>query len=101
MAAAAAAGAGPRSAGGPLAGAAGAGSGGGVAPGGLACPGSATDPFPGHLPLLLTPDRIVEPTVAFWQYILNGDSKAHDLLVGPNCGLCAQSADYVYGENGL
>jgi hypothetical protein len=63
--------------------------------------GSATDPIPGHLPLILTPDRIVDPTVAFWQYILNGDSKAHDLLVGPNCGLCAQSADYVYGENGL
>ncbi len=63
--------------------------------------GSAADPYPGHLPLILTPDRIVDPTVGFWQLIFNDDAKAQALLVGSSCGLCGHSSDYEYGENGL
>jgi hypothetical protein len=63
--------------------------------------GTAADPFPGHLVLMLTPDRVADAAVGFWQLILNNDAKAHDLFIGASCGLCGHSADYDYGENGL
>jgi hypothetical protein len=63
--------------------------------------GTPADPFPGHLVLMLTPDRVVDAAVGFWQFMFNDDAKAHDLFVGSNCGLCGHAADYEYGENGL
>jgi hypothetical protein len=63
--------------------------------------GNMADGIRGHLVLMLTPERVTEPTVAWWQMILNGDSKAKDEFVGSSCGLCGHSSDYDFGEKGL
>jgi hypothetical protein len=55
----------------------------------------------GHLTLMMQPDRAIAFTAGWWEYILNGDTKARDLFVGASCGLCGQDADFEYGENGL
>ena len=63
--------------------------------------GSPTDPYPGHLVLILSPDRVVDATVGFWQLIFESDATAQGLFVGSSCGLCGHSSDYEYGEKGL
>ena len=55
----------------------------------------------GHLILMMQPDRVVEPTTAWWKYMLNGDTKAREMFVGTNCGLCGKDADFEFGEKGL
>jgi hypothetical protein len=62
--------------------------------------GTAADPWPGHLVLMLSPDRVVDATVGFWQFTLLGDTTAQDLFVGSSCGLCGKS-DVDYGEHGF
>ncbi len=63
--------------------------------------GTAADTLKGHLVLILTPDRVTQPTVAFWKLIFDNDPAARALMVGSNCGLCNDTTDYAYGENGL
>jgi hypothetical protein len=60
-----------------------------------------TGTITGHLVLMMQPDRVVDATTGWWQYMLKGDTKARDLFVGSSCGLCGKSADFDYGEKGL
>jgi len=55
----------------------------------------------GHLVLMEQPERVIDMTVAWWQYQLNGDQTAKNMFVGDNCGLCNQSAEFEYGHNSL
>lgn len=55
----------------------------------------------GHLVLMMQPDRVVDPTIAWWDYMIKGDTKARDMFVGTTCGLCGKDADFEYGEKGL
>ena len=47
------------------------------------------------------PERVIEPTVAWWDYMLKDDQTARDWFVGSSCTLCAASSDYEYGQHGL
>jgi pimeloyl-ACP methyl ester carboxylesterase len=55
----------------------------------------------GHLTLTNQPERVVEQATAWWDFILKGDMKARDMLVGMGCGLCSHSDDFEYGEHNL
>ena len=55
----------------------------------------------GHLTLMNQPERVVEVTVAWWDYQLKGDMAARDFFVGDSCGLCNKDAEYEYGVNNL
>jgi hypothetical protein len=55
----------------------------------------------GHLTLMIQPERIVEPAVAWWDYQLKGSTKARDMFIGTSCGLCGKDADFEYGHNTL
>ncbi len=63
--------------------------------------GASGDTLKGHLVLMLTPERVTAPTVAWWQMVFNTDPKAKDQFVGSSCGLCGSSSDYAFGEHGL
>jgi hypothetical protein len=45
------------------------------------------------------PERVWEPTVAWWKYILNGDQDAKKLFAGASCGLCNKKDDFEFGAN--
>jgi hypothetical protein len=62
--------------------------------------GSSSDAIKGHLVLMLSPERVTGPTVAWWQWQFRSDasSKAQFLPSG-SCGLCSSSSDYAYGAN--
>jgi hypothetical protein len=47
---------------------------------------------PGHLTLMMEPERVVEPAVAWWDLILKGKTEAKPMFVGPDCKLCDGSA---------
>jgi pimeloyl-ACP methyl ester carboxylesterase len=53
----------------------------------------------GHLTLMEQPERVWEPTVAWWKYILNGDQEAKKMFVGADCGLCNMKDEYEFGVN--
>jgi hypothetical protein len=55
----------------------------------------------GHLVLMLSPERVDGPTVAWWQMMFRSDSASHAMFVGSSCGLCTDSTDYAYGANSL
>jgi dienelactone hydrolase len=55
----------------------------------------------GHLTLMNQPERVVEVTVAWWDYQLKGDMTARDFFVGDSCGLCNKDEDFEYGANNL
>jgi hypothetical protein len=55
----------------------------------------------GHLTLMEQPERVWEPTVAWWKYILNGDAEAQKMFVGSDCGLCNKTAEVEVGANAL
>jgi hypothetical protein len=55
----------------------------------------------GHLTLMNQPERVVEMTVAWWDYQLKADMTARDFFVGDSCGLCGKDAEYEYGVNNL
>jgi pimeloyl-ACP methyl ester carboxylesterase len=55
----------------------------------------------GHLTLMIQPERVAPPTVAWWDYMLKEDPTARDFFVGASCGLCGQDEDFEYGQNGL
>jgi hypothetical protein len=55
----------------------------------------------GHLTLMEQPERAVEPTVAWWKYMLKDDAEAKKLFVGEGCGLCQKPEEYEFGARGL
>ena len=57
--------------------------------------------LPGHLTLVTEPARVVEPAVAWWKYILNGDAESRAYFVGADCGLCNRTAEFEFGQRGL
>ncbi len=64
--------------------------------------GTSADALKGHLVLMLTPERVTTPTVAWWEMFFRGDaaSKAQFLPSG-TCGLCTHSSDYAYSANSM
>lgn len=56
---------------------------------------------PGHLTLVTQPARVVEPAVAWWKYILNGDAASREYFVGSDCKLCNVNAEFEFGQKGL
>jgi hypothetical protein len=55
----------------------------------------------GHLTLMNQPERVVEVTVAWWDYQLKADMTARDFFVGDSCGLCNKAEEFEYGVNNL
>jgi predicted dienelactone hydrolase len=53
----------------------------------------------GHLTLMEQPERVWEPTVAWWKYQLNGDEEAKKMFVGADCGLCNKPDELAFGAN--
>jgi pimeloyl-ACP methyl ester carboxylesterase len=51
--------------------------------------------LPGHLTLVTEPARVVEPAVAWWKYILNGDAVSKEYFIGSDCTLCNRMAEFV------
>jgi hypothetical protein len=47
------------------------------------------------------PERVTEPTVAWWKYMLNGDAEAKQMFVGDDCGLCNKKDDFEFGQRNL
>lgn len=56
---------------------------------------------PGHLTLMTQPERVIEPTVAWFKYQLLKDQESSTWFVGASCKLCTKTDDYEYGQNGL
>jgi hypothetical protein len=50
----------------------------------------------GHLVLMMTPQRLAEQSLQFWQMTLNGDMAAHDKFLAQKT-----SADYDFGAKGF
>jgi hypothetical protein len=57
--------------------------------------------FTGHLTLMMQPERVVDVTVAWWRYQLNGDAEAKKMFVGSDCGFCNKKDEYEYGQKSL
>jgi hypothetical protein len=55
----------------------------------------------GHLVLMLTPERVTEPTKDWWEMWFRADAASHAMFVGSSCGLCTDPGDYAYGANSL
>jgi hypothetical protein len=55
----------------------------------------------GHLVLMITPGRVTEQTVAWWDMMLKGSQDAKNTFVGSTCKWCGHNSDYEFGENGL
>jgi Chlorophyllase enzyme len=55
----------------------------------------------GHLTLMEQPERVIEPTVAWWKYWLKGDKDAKKLFDGEDCGLCKKPEEFESGSRAL
>jgi pimeloyl-ACP methyl ester carboxylesterase len=55
----------------------------------------------GHLTLMEQPERVWEPTVAWFKYQLLGDAEAKKMFVGADCGLCTHKDEYEFGSKNL
>lgn len=55
--------------------------------------------FTGHLTLMMQPERVIEPAVAWWKYMLKGDQEAKKTFIGTDCGLCTKKDQYEFGLN--
>jgi hypothetical protein len=55
----------------------------------------------GHLTLMLQPERVVGPTVAWWKMVFENDAASSAEFVGSNCGLCNMASEFEFGEHGL
>jgi hypothetical protein len=55
----------------------------------------------GHLTLMTQPERVVEPAVAFWKYILNGDTESQKYFAGTDCKLCNRADEFDFGQHGM
>ena len=58
-------------------------------------------PLRGHLPLMLSPERVAPASTAFWQMVFDDDATAKQMFVGTTCGLCGHDSDYNFGEQGF
>jgi hypothetical protein len=58
-------------------------------------------PVRGHLTLMTPPQRVIEPTVAWFKYQLQADMQSRDWFVGPDCKLCKSPPEYEYGQKSL
>jgi hypothetical protein len=63
--------------------------------------GEPTGPSAGHLTLMMEPERVIEPTVGWFDMMLSGDETARQLFVGDSCGLCNRDAEFEFGHNGM
>ena len=43
---------------------------------------------PGHLTLMMEPERVQEVAVKWWDMMLKGDAEAKKMFVGSDCGIC-------------
>jgi hypothetical protein len=55
----------------------------------------------GHLTLMEQPERVIDPTVAWWKYLLKGDKEARKMFIGADCGLCTKPDQLEFGERNL
>jgi hypothetical protein len=55
----------------------------------------------GHLVLMLSPERVTGPTVAWWQMMFRNDAASRAMFVGSSCGLCNHASDFEYGANSM
>jgi hypothetical protein len=55
----------------------------------------------GHLTLMTQPERVTEPTAAWFKYTLNGDAESKAYFVGTDCKLCNMPMEFDYGQKGL
>jgi hypothetical protein len=55
----------------------------------------------GHLTLMTQPERVIEPTVAWFKYQLSKDTESAKWFVGNDCKLCGSPDEYEYGQKGL
>ncbi len=61
----------------------------------------ATGSFSGHLTLMTQPERVVEPAVAWLNFMLKGDTASRELFVGTDCGSCNRDDDFEFAQHGL
>jgi hypothetical protein len=47
------------------------------------------------------PERVTEPTIAWWKYMLQGDAEAKKMFVGADCGLCKSPDEFEFGAHEL
>jgi hypothetical protein len=52
----------------------------------------------GHLPLMLSPERVVKPTVAWWEMMFRSDAASKNYFVGATCLLCTMDASTDVGS---
>ena len=55
----------------------------------------------GHLTLMEQPERVTDPAIAWWKYMLNGDVEARRMFIGTDCGLCNKKDEYEFGQYNL
>jgi Chlorophyllase enzyme len=55
----------------------------------------------GHLTLMEQAERVTEPAIAWWKYILNDDPEAKKMFVGADCGLCKSKDEFEFGQHNL
>ncbi len=63
--------------------------------------GAPSDSLKGYMGVVLTPERAVVPTTAWWQMLLQSNQTARAQFVGTSCGLCNRSSEFEFGEHGL
>jgi hypothetical protein len=73
--------------------------------------GQPTGGSAGHLTLMMEPERVNDPTVAWFDMMLKGDAEAKKMFVGADCTLCDGTAypsmwdpgtpSLTYGHNAL
>ena len=54
--------------------------------------GAPTGGLAGHLTLMMEPERVIEPALAWWDMMLKGKQDARSMFVGDNCTLCDNNA---------
>ena len=55
----------------------------------------------GHLTLMEQPERVTDPTIAWFKYMLLGDQEAKKMFVGDGCGLCSKAEEFEFGANSM
>jgi hypothetical protein len=53
----------------------------------------------GHLVLMMQPERVIDLTLAWWDWQLEDDQTAKAMFVGDGCGLCSSPDEFEYGAN--
>ena len=56
---------------------------------------------PGHLTLVTEPHRVIEPALAWWKFMLNGDAESKAFFAGTDCKLCNRQAEFDFGQKGI